>query len=93
MAVANAGPPPAFMPFARSIAAVCMAVGGMALVGWWFSKPLFNSVAPGLGTLKPNTARCFILSGLALAGLPAEAGEKGVHNRALSHIQAVAALL
>ena len=81
------------MPFARTIAAVCMAVGGMALVGWWFSKPLFNSVLPGLGTLKPNTALCFILSGLALAGLPAESRDDGAMNRALSHIQPVAALL
>ncbi|MBM0108163.1 GAF domain-containing protein [Steroidobacter sp. S1-65] len=92
VAVASAGPPPAFMPFARTIAAVCMAVGGMALVGWWFSKPLFNSIVPGLGTLKPNTALCFALGGLALAGLPAEPRE-GFVNRALSHIQPVAALL
>lgn len=92
-AVANAGPPPAFMPFARSIAAVCMAVGGMALVGWWLSKPLFNSVAPGLGTLKPNTALCLILSGLALAGLPAESRGDGLINRTLSRLQPIAALL
>ncbi len=90
-AVSHAGPPPGFMPFARTIAVICMAVGGTALVGWWFSKPLFGSLVSGLGTLKPNTALCFVLSGLALAGLPAESRHH-VINRALSRIQPIAAL-
>lgn len=93
VAVTNTGPPPAFMPFARTIAAICMAVGGMALMGWWFSKPLFNSLMPGLGTLKPNTALSLVLSGLALAGLPAESRGDGLIERTMSRIQPIAALL
>ncbi|HEY0681214.1 MAG TPA: ATP-binding protein [Steroidobacter sp.] len=92
MTAANAGRPPAFMPFARTVAVVCMAVGGTALVGWWLSKPLFNSVLPGLGTMKPNTALCFVLSGLSIAAL-AQSRRNDVIDRSLARIQPVAALL
>ncbi len=40
--------------------------GIMVLAGWWLHVPLLMSIVPGLVTLKPNTALCFILTGLAL---------------------------
>ncbi|MBL8270365.1 GAF domain-containing protein, partial [Steroidobacter sp.] len=89
------GPPLALMPFARAIAILCVAVGALALIGWWFSKPLFTAVVPGLGTLKPNTAFCFLTGGLSLAGLLAHSrrAEGGALNRWLLRIQPATALL
>ncbi|MDY6948315.1 MAG: ATP-binding protein [Pseudomonadota bacterium] len=83
------------MPIARAIAILCMAVGITALIGWWLSKPLFNSVLPGLGTLKPNTAVCLLAGGLSLAGLIAHwrRATGGAINRLLIRTQPVAALL
>lgn len=89
---AQPGPPLALMPFARVVAVLCMAVGATALLGWWLSKPLFTSLLPGLGTLKPNTALCFLLGGLSLAGLQAH-WSNGAINRLLTRIQPLAALL
>jgi signal transduction histidine kinase len=91
----QAGPPAALLPFARVIAIVCMAVGVTALVGWWLSKPLFGTVLPGLGMMKPNTALCFFLGGLSLAGLQASSTgtSHGAINRLLLRMQPAAALL
>lgn len=55
----------ALMPFARVIALACVAVGSTALLGWWLSIPLLHSLLPRLGTMKPNTALCFVLSGVS----------------------------
>lgn len=95
MTAAQPGPPLALMPFARAIAVLCIAVGATALIGWWLSRPLFNSVLPGLGTMKPNTALCFMVSGLSLAGLLAESRRTtgGAINRFLLRIQPLAATL
>lgn len=87
------GPPHALMPFARAIAVVCVVVGIAAVVGWWVSMPLFDSALPGLGTLKPNTALCFILGGLSLAGLLAQARPSGATRRFLTRIQPGLALM
>lgn len=82
------------MPFARAIALLCIGVGVLALIGWWLSKPLFTSLLPGLGTMKPNTALCFLLGGLSLAGLLAQSRRDsgGAITGALIRIQPVAAL-
>lgn len=95
MTVAQPGPPLGLIPFARVIAFICMAVGTTALLGWWLSKPAFTSVLPGLGTMKPNTALCFLLGGLSLTGLTAHSRRAtgGAINRFLIRIQPVAALL
>lgn len=74
---------------------LCIAVGSLALIGWWFSKPPFIGAIPGLGTLKPNTALCFLLGGVSLAGLQAHSrpATGGAFNRFLRRIQPAAALL
>ncbi|MFC4308712.1 ATP-binding protein [Steroidobacter flavus] len=87
------GPPLALMPFARAIAALCVAIGIIALIGWWLSFPLLHNLVPGLGTLKPNTALCFVLGGLSLAGLAAHSRPKGAFSRLLIRIQPTAAAL
>ncbi len=80
------------MPFARAIAVLCIVVGSIALLGWWLSIPFLHSL--GLGTLKPNTALCFVLGGLSLAGLIAQSRtDGGAFHRLLSRIQPVAAAL
>lgn len=86
------GPPLALMPFARAVAVLCILVGITALIGWWLSIPLLHST--GLGTLKPNTALCFTLGGLSLAGLVAYSRPNGgAFSRLLIRAQPVAAAL
>ncbi|GFE83763.1 hypothetical protein GCM10011487_57630 [Steroidobacter agaridevorans] len=88
------GPPLALIALARTIAILCVAVGGTALIGWWLSQPIFQILVPGLGTLKPNTALCFVLGGISLAGLAAhEHPHVGMLSRLLIRIQPVAAAL
>lgn len=65
MMAGRPGPPPALMPFARTVAALCMFVGAAALVRWWwFPQPLFPGMFPVVQNMKPNTAACFVLGGL-----------------------------
>ena len=45
---------------------VLIAVSTLVMVGWWFDITMLKSVLPGRATMKPNTAICFILSGIAL---------------------------
>lgn len=91
---ARPGPPRPLMPFARAIALLCVVVGATALIGWWLSKPIFGSLVPGLGTLKPNTALCFMLAGISLVGLIAQSNPTGgIFSRLLIRIQPAAALL
>jgi PAS domain S-box-containing protein len=88
------GPPPALMPFARAIALLCVLLGAAGLMGWWLDKPLFAGALPGFGTLKPNTALCFLLGGLSLRGLLAHSWRASSWlNRWLSRIQAASAAL
>src|SRR6266853_1189919 len=47
-------------------AAIAIAVGTLVFIGWWLHIPALTSVVPGLVTMKPNTAACFLLAGLAL---------------------------
>jgi diguanylate cyclase (GGDEF)-like protein/PAS domain S-box-containing protein len=45
---------------------VAMAMGGLALLGWLLGIRILTTVIPGSGTIKPNTALCFIVAGLSL---------------------------
>jgi signal transduction histidine kinase len=92
---AQPGPLLAFTPFAYAIAILCMAVGVLALGAWWLSKPLFDSVLPSLGTMKPNTALCLLLGGLSLAGLAAHSrlAAGGALNALLIRLQPLTSVL
>jgi PAS domain S-box-containing protein len=50
----------------RAAAIAVGAAGVIALVGWVFDISAFKGIAPGLPTMKANTAVCFIVSALAL---------------------------
>ncbi|HLA80592.1 MAG TPA: PAS domain-containing sensor histidine kinase, partial [Thermoleophilia bacterium] len=52
--------------FTRTASVIVMAVGGLVLIGWTLDIPLFKSILPGWGTMKPNAAFAFLLSGLSL---------------------------
>jgi PAS domain S-box-containing protein len=95
MMATQPGPSPALTPFARGVAIACIAFGVAGLTSWWFGEPLFPGWLRGWGVLKPNTAFCFVLAGLSLAGLAAnsrlESG--GLANRLLVSMQPAAALL
>ncbi|MEA3208740.1 MAG: two-component system, sensor histidine kinase and response regulator [Chthoniobacter sp.] len=51
---------------ARAASLLVIAVGVLVLIGWWREIPALTNVIPGFVTMKPNTAWCFVLSGLSL---------------------------
>lgn len=55
-------------------AAITILVGLLIMVGWWLHIAALMSIVPGLVTMKPNTALCFILAGIALLLLRAPVG-------------------
>ncbi|MET0532961.1 MAG: ATP-binding protein [Steroidobacter sp.] len=95
MATTRPGPSSALMPFARLIAIGCVLFGTAGLISWWLGHPLFPSQWGATGVLKPNTAFCFVLGGLALGGLLARSprGEPGLLNQSLASIQPMTAAL
>jgi PAS domain S-box-containing protein len=50
----------------QSASALAVLVGGIVLLGWGLEIEALKSVSPGLATLKPITALCFIMSGSSL---------------------------
>lgn len=68
MMATQPGPPPVLTPFAWVVAVVCVVFGITGLTSWWFGEPLFPKWL-SVGVLKPNTAFCFVLAGLSLAGI------------------------
>ncbi len=52
--------------FVRVAAGASATLGIVVLFGWAFDIEALRSIAPGLSTLKANTALCFVLSGAAL---------------------------
>jgi len=50
----------------NAAAAVSLVVGVAVLLGWILSVPVLKSVAPGLVSMKPNTAIGFMLAGTSL---------------------------
>lgn len=52
--------------FVPLVIVLTVVVGSIVLVGWALDIAALKSVLPGWISMKPNTAFCFILSGIAL---------------------------
>jgi PAS domain S-box-containing protein len=52
--------------FVRATSVLSFSVGALVLAGWMLRISVLTSVVPGLATMKPSTAACFILAGLGL---------------------------
>jgi PAS domain S-box-containing protein len=52
--------------FSLATAGFSVAVGMMVIIGWLLRASVLTSIVPGLVTMKPNTAMCFVLAGIAL---------------------------
>jgi|GEM_PF-1082552 len=50
----------------KALAIFITLIGSTVLVGWYFNILILKSVLPQWVAMKPNTALCFVLSGLAL---------------------------
>src|SRR2546422_2811342 len=50
----------------RVCGVVAAIIGGGVLLGWGLELPTLRSGLPGLASMKPNSAFCFILAGLSL---------------------------
>ena len=50
----------------RVVVLIAIVTGCIVLAGWFFNIPSFKNLLPRYGTMRINTAICFILSGLAL---------------------------
>src|SRR5436190_18546576 len=61
--VAGAWAPAAF---SRLSAVVVVVLGGVVLIGWALDLQPLETVAPGLVSMKANTASCFALCGCSL---------------------------
>jgi len=65
-AAANPRVVSALQSFARIAANAVVLVGFLVLMGWLFNVNALKGIYPGLGTMKVNTAFCFLLSGISL---------------------------
>jgi two-component system cell cycle sensor histidine kinase/response regulator CckA len=52
--------------FSHAASAATVVAGSLALLGWLPGIPLLTSILPGLASMKPNTALCFVLAGVSL---------------------------
>ncbi|HEV2765016.1 MAG TPA: histidine kinase, partial [Pyrinomonadaceae bacterium] len=50
----------------KAATAACCAVGCAVLGGWLLDVPLLKTILPGMPAMVPNTAACFVLSGVGL---------------------------
>jgi PAS domain S-box-containing protein len=52
--------------YATIAAYISIVAGILVLAGWWLHITVLTSIRPGLISMKPNTAACFLLLGIAL---------------------------
>lgn len=52
--------------FSRVASVAAVLVGSLSLLGWLLAIPALTGIFPGLDTMKPNTALCFVLVGVSL---------------------------
>ena len=76
----------------RGAAAAAIIVGVLVLVGWALDVALLKSVAPGLATMKPNTALTFVLAGVLLWTLQSKRAGRRTQVAALACSTVVAAM-
>ena len=52
--------------YVEGVSLLAVAMGALVMLGWGLKIETLTSVFPGLATMKPNTALCFILLGTAI---------------------------
>ena len=72
--------------FALTAGIIAMVIGILVLLGWALDIPILRSLQPGSAMMKPLTAICLVLCGMALA-LHAS-GSKGLARRAKESLAA-----
>jgi two-component system cell cycle sensor histidine kinase/response regulator CckA len=63
--------------FSQAVSFTAVLAGCLVLLGWMLGITALTSVLPGLATMKPNTALCFVLAGLSLWLIQIRPGEPG----------------
>ena len=67
-----------FRRFSVFSAKAALLAGAVVLVGWWRGIAVLTTIAPGLASMKPNTALAFSLAGISLwLYHSAQAGSRG----------------
>ncbi|MGA2695409.1 MAG: PAS domain S-box protein [Terriglobales bacterium] len=61
--------------FSQGAGVLAVVVGSLALLGWLLNIPALTSIIPGLATMKPNTALCFVLAGVSLWLIQSHSGD------------------
>ena len=81
-----------FRSFSRAASLAVAFLGGVALLGWILGVGVMKSLVPGTVTMKPNTALCFVVIGLALWALVPRYTRPGIRTAARVAAAAVGAL-
>ena len=81
-----------FRSFSRAASLAVAFLGGVVLLGWILGVGVMKSLVPGTVTMKPNTALCFVVIGLALWALVPRYTRPGIRTAARVAAAAVGAL-
>ena len=68
--------PPGVPRLARLCAGAACAIGALVLIGWAADIAALRTIAPGLVSMKPNAAVCFMLCGMGLLCAIAASGRR-----------------